>query len=146
MVSELSKLPRLVKFSCSGNRLSSSDGNPKTVTQLLIAKLGRVLVLNRCDVRVRVLVGVRMEHTSGVLHMCVLTPPSLAGFPPQILHEERRGAELDYLKLFGEEWLKAGGPGPVSDEFLRKHPRYLELVESKQDQAGCCPLVAKLLF
>ncbi|XP_075904862.1 tubulin-specific chaperone E [Nelusetta ayraudi] len=95
VVSELSKLPRLVKFSCSGNRLSSSDGNPKTVTQLLIAKLGRVLVLNRCD----------------------------------ILHEERRGAELDYLKLFGEEWLKAGGPGPVSDEFLRKHPRYLELVE-----------------
>lgn len=49
-MNELSKLPNLLKFSCAGNRLASSDGNPKTVNQLLIAKLGRLVALNRSDV------------------------------------------------------------------------------------------------
>lgn len=66
--------------------------------------------------------SVSVSWTPPAFHVCIST---------QVLPEERRGAELDYLKLFGEEWLKAGGPGPVSDEFLRKHPRYLQLVKSK---------------
>lgn len=65
-----------------------------------------------------------------VVHVCV-DPFFYGWISPQVLPEERRGAELDYLKLFGEEWLKAGGPGPVSNEFLHNHPRYLQLVESK---------------
>lgn len=47
----------------------------------------------------------------------------------QILPEERRSAELDYRKAFGNEWRKAGGhPDPDKNrpnaEFLSAHPRY----------------------
>lgn len=94
---ELAKLPSLVKLSCRGNRLVSGDGNLQTAKQLLVARLGRLVVLNRSTVQ----------------------------------PEERRGAELDYIKMFGEEWLKAGGRSQVSEEFIRRHPRYLSLIESK---------------
>uniref|UniRef100_A0A671VAI8 Tubulin-specific chaperone E n=1 Tax=Sparus aurata TaxID=8175 RepID=A0A671VAI8_SPAAU len=93
VVDELAKLPSLVKLSCRGNRLVSSDGNPRTANQLLIAKLGRLVVLNSCEVS-----------------------------------EDRRGAELDYIKMFGEEWLKAGGGSEPSSQFTCQHPRYLSLI------------------
>ncbi|XP_032364845.1 tubulin-specific chaperone E, partial [Etheostoma spectabile] len=94
VVDELAKLPCLVQFSCSGNQLVSSDGNPKTATQMLIAKLGQVVLLNRN----------------------ILRP------------EDRRGAELDYIKMFGEEWLKAGGASQLSTQFSSQHPRYQSLI------------------
>uniref|UniRef100_A0A8C6LZK8 Tubulin-specific chaperone E n=1 Tax=Nothobranchius furzeri TaxID=105023 RepID=A0A8C6LZK8_NOTFU len=92
VVNELSKLPSLKKLSCRGNRLVSSDGNPATANQMLIAKLGQLVTLNGCEPL------------------------------------ERRGAELDYIKMFGEEWLKAGGPGHPSTHFTNQHPRYQELI------------------
>lgn len=51
----------------------------------------------------------------------------------EITSEERRGAELDYLKYHGREYLNSllettGRPHP---EFLAVHPRYLRLVESE---------------
>ncbi|XP_078127983.1 tubulin-specific chaperone E isoform X1 [Sander vitreus] len=94
VVDELAKLPGLVQFSCSGNPLASSDGNPKTATQMLIAKLGQLVLLNRN----------------------ILRP------------EDRRGAELDYIKMFGEEWLKAGGASQLSTQFASQHPRYQSLI------------------
>ncbi|XP_054431470.1 tubulin-specific chaperone E isoform X2 [Pteronotus mesoamericanus] len=50
----------------------------------------------------------------------------------QILPEERRGAELEYRKAFGNEWKKAGGhqdpdKNRPSEEFLAAHPRYTAL-------------------
>ncbi|XP_076583467.1 tubulin-specific chaperone E [Chaetodon auriga] len=95
VVDELAKLPSLVRLSCRRNRLVSSDGNPRTANQMLIAKLGQLVVLN--------------GHQ----------------FPP----EDRRGAELDYIKMFGEEWLKAGGGSQPSSQFTRQHPRYLTLID-----------------
>ncbi|XP_069543552.1 tubulin-specific chaperone E [Brachyistius frenatus] len=95
VVDELAKLPSLVQFSCRGNRLVSSDGNPKTANQMLIAKLGQLVSLNSC----------------------------------QIFHEDRRGAELDYIKMFGEEWLKAGGRSQTSTDFSCRHPRYQSLID-----------------
>ncbi|XP_047433504.1 tubulin-specific chaperone E isoform X2 [Mugil cephalus] len=95
VVDELAKLPSLVQFSCRGNRLVSSDGNPKTANQMLVAKLGQLVVLNNCEIQ----------------------------------PEERRGAELDYIKMFGEEWLKAGGRSQASDEFTCQHPRYQKLID-----------------
>nr|XP_020511636.1 tubulin-specific chaperone E isoform X1 [Labrus bergylta]XP_020511637.1 tubulin-specific chaperone E isoform X1 [Labrus bergylta]XP_029137479.1 tubulin-specific chaperone E isoform X1 [Labrus bergylta] len=95
VVDEFAKLPSLVKFSCLGNRLASKDGNPRTATQLMIAKLGRLVVLNRCEIH----------------------------------PDERRGAELDYLKMFGEEWLKAGGGLQPDSTFTCQHPRYLSLID-----------------
>ncbi|XP_041839020.1 tubulin-specific chaperone E [Melanotaenia boesemani] len=95
VVDELAKLPSLVQLSCLRNRLLSSDGNPKTANQILIAKLGQLVFLNKC----------------------------------QISSEDRRGAELDYIKMFGDEWLKAGGPGQPNSEFTRQHPRYQKLID-----------------
>ncbi|XP_077342649.1 tubulin-specific chaperone E isoform X6 [Lithobates pipiens] len=51
-----------------------------------------------------------------------------------ILPEERRGAELDYRKMFGIDWLKAGGShksefSNLSLMFLEEHPRYTALVK-----------------
>uniref|UniRef100_A0A665SYK2 Tubulin-specific chaperone E n=1 Tax=Echeneis naucrates TaxID=173247 RepID=A0A665SYK2_ECHNA len=46
VVDELAKLPSLVQFSCRGNRLVSSDGNPKTANQILIAKLGQFFLFH----------------------------------------------------------------------------------------------------
>ncbi|KAL7404041.1 hypothetical protein ABVT39_008825 [Epinephelus coioides] len=95
VVDELAKLPSLVNLSCRSNRLVSSDGNPRTANQLLIAKLGQLVVLN--------------SH--------------------EIQPEDRRGAELDYIKMFGEEWLKAGGRSQLSTQFTCQHPRYLSLID-----------------
>ncbi|XP_066452109.1 tubulin-specific chaperone E isoform X2 [Eleutherodactylus coqui] len=52
----------------------------------------------------------------------------------EILPQERKGAELDYRKIFGNEWLKSGGNqnsdmNNPSMEFLIEHPRYSELLE-----------------
>lgn len=52
----------------------------------------------------------------------------------EILPQERKGAELDYRKMFGIEWLKSGGNQNAdlnnpSVEFLIEHPRYSELIE-----------------
>ncbi|XP_033368563.1 geranylgeranyl pyrophosphate synthase isoform X6 [Parus major] len=50
----------------------------------------------------------------------------------EILPAERRGAELDYRKIFGKDWLEAGGhwnpeKNKPSEEFLAAHPRYQAL-------------------
>ncbi|RMC12757.1 hypothetical protein DUI87_10282 [Hirundo rustica rustica] len=47
----------------------------------------------------------------------------------EILPAERRGAELDYRKIFGKDWLEAGGhwnpeKNKPSEAFLAAHPRY----------------------
>ncbi|KAM8952944.1 tubulin-specific chaperone E [Pelodytes ibericus] len=52
----------------------------------------------------------------------------------KILPMERKGAELDYRIMFGNDWIKAGGnqnhelsnPGV---EFLMEHPRYTSIIE-----------------
>ncbi|XP_072188003.1 tubulin-specific chaperone E isoform X2 [Excalfactoria chinensis] len=50
----------------------------------------------------------------------------------EIFPDERRGAELDYRKIFGKDWLAAGGHwdparNKPSEEFLAAHPRYPSL-------------------
>lgn len=50
----------------------------------------------------------------------------------QILPEERRGAELDYQKAFGNEWKKAGGhqdpdKNRPNEDFDAAHPRHQHL-------------------
>lgn len=57
-------------------------------------------------------------------------------FVPQVLPEDRRGAELDYCKKFGRAWLQAGGHrdpqlNRPSAEFIAQHPRYLVLIQSE---------------
>lgn len=52
----------------------------------------------------------------------------------EISTDERKGAELDYRKKFGKDWLKAGGSrDPANNtpdkEFCAEHPRYQVLLE-----------------
>ncbi|KAG9484057.1 hypothetical protein GDO78_009778 [Eleutherodactylus coqui] len=59
---------------------------------------------------------------------------AISDLPRRILPQERKGAELDYRKIFGNEWLKSGGNqnsdmNNPSMEFLIEHPRYSELLE-----------------
>lgn len=94
VIDELAKLPSLVELSCRRNGLQSSDRNPRTAEQMVIAKLGRLVILNRC----------------------------------QLLAEERRGAELDYIKMFGGEWLKTKSCSQLNAQFNCEHPRYQTLI------------------
>ncbi|CAN9510676.1 unnamed protein product [Ophioblennius macclurei] len=95
VIDEFAKLPSLVRLSCRRNPLQSSDGNPATAHQMVMAKLGRLLVLNASEV----------------------------------LPEERRGAELDYIKMFGMEWLKTKGCSESRAQFDQEHPRYQILID-----------------
>ncbi|XP_011844748.1 PREDICTED: tubulin-specific chaperone E isoform X1 [Mandrillus leucophaeus] len=92
---ELDKLPSLRALSCLRNPLTKEDKEANTTRQLIIASIGQLKTLNKCE----------------------------------ILPKERRTAELDYRKAFGNEWKQAGGhqdpdKNRLSEEFLRAHPRY----------------------
>lgn len=55
--------------------------------------------------------------------------------------EERSGAELDYLRMFGKEWRDSGGhqdptKNKPSQEFTLNHPRYQSCIDGKQTK---CP-------
>ena len=51
----------------------------------------------------------------------------------KVTSEERKGAEIDYLKRFGPAWVKFGGSqdpsksNPTTD-FIKTHPRFEHLV------------------
>lgn len=51
----------------------------------------------------------------------------------QIMHGERKGSEIDYLKKFGQEWLDLEAPEKSCEEnkneFLLLHPSYIKLIE-----------------
>lgn len=56
--------------------------------------------------------------------------------PFQVFPEERKGAELDYRKKYGIDWLKAGGnqdpdKNNPNEEFLAAHPRFQLFCDSK---------------
>ncbi|NXP45525.1 TBCE protein, partial [Heliornis fulica] len=71
----------------------------------------------------------------------------------EILPAERKGAELDYRKIFGNDWLAAGGnwnpeKNKPSEDFLAAHPRYLSLclkygVPEEGELKGRQPLTLK---
>ncbi|XP_072712479.1 tubulin-specific chaperone E isoform X1 [Ciconia boyciana] len=71
----------------------------------------------------------------------------------EILPAERKGAELDYRKIFGNDWLAAGGnwnpeKNKPSEEFLAAHPRYPSLclkygVPEEGELKGRQPLTLK---
>lgn len=54
-----------------------------------------------------------------------------------ITSDERKGAEIDYLKKYGVQWAAVAKPvdilnrKPVWDIFFQTHPRYALLLDSK---------------
>lgn len=49
----------------------------------------------------------------------------------EILQDERRGAEYDYLKLFLSKWTETENDVDKRNRFIIEHPRYPTLVASK---------------
>ncbi|XP_056022932.1 tubulin-specific chaperone E-like isoform X2 [Ostrea edulis] len=52
----------------------------------------------------------------------------------EVTNEERKGAEIDYLKRFGPDWLKSGGhqdpaQNKPQEEFILQHPRFQDFVK-----------------
>lgn len=48
----------------------------------------------------------------------------------EILYDERRGAEYDYLKLYLPKWLESENNSERRISFISEHPRYTALVDS----------------
>lgn len=48
----------------------------------------------------------------------------------EIVHDERRGAEYDYLKLYLPKWTETEKDSEKRSEFIIEHPRYPKLVAS----------------
>lgn len=48
----------------------------------------------------------------------------------EILLDERRGAEYDYLKLYLPKWTETENDLQKRNEFIMEHPRYPALVAS----------------
>ena len=48
----------------------------------------------------------------------------------EILYNERRGAEYDYLKLFLPKWLETENETEKRNRFIIEHPRYPALIAS----------------
>lgn len=48
----------------------------------------------------------------------------------EIFHDERRGAEYDYLKLYLPMWLETESNSEKRTSFINEHPRYPVLVGS----------------
>lgn len=88
----------------------------------------------------------------GTKHTHSKSAPADSCFPwTQILPEDRRGAELEYRKAFGNEWKRAGGhqdpdKNRPSEEFLAAHPRYQALCLSAYRRLSWAPGPRGLLF
>jgi hypothetical protein len=50
-----------------------------------------------------------------------------------MINKERKGAEIDYLKKYGKEWLelKANPDKIKMEKFLNEHPCYVKICESE---------------
>ncbi|XP_043108049.1 tubulin-specific chaperone E isoform X2 [Puntigrus tetrazona] len=151
---EISGLPRLEKLNLSGAGLSAirfSDASPGEKTASFPAL--KTLLLDDNNISEWRVVN-ELEKLPDLLHLSCRRNPLLQKEKNletsrqiviarlsrlelldmrQVSPDERRGAELDYCKMFGSAWLKAGGHRePENDhpnaEFTSEHPRFLALI------------------
>lgn len=103
-IDEINRLASIEDVVVTDNPVINSFDR-ETSRQMVIAKVGRLTSLNRNEIEA----------------------------------DERRGAEIDYLKRFGKDWAASyanseppSGPNvpppPAGCDFLRDHPRYMDLV------------------
>ncbi|XP_040206660.1 tubulin-specific chaperone E isoform X5 [Rana temporaria] len=151
----LSELPRLKQLIITNNRISSVefpvtrfgcsteffssltslsvDGNNVSLWSFIneLNKLKRLQSLN-CQNNPLM----ESEKNPGTVRQLIIAKIANLKYlnKTEILPEERRGAELDYRKFFGIDWLKAGGShksefNNLCVMFLVEHPRYTALVK-----------------
>ncbi|XP_061087693.1 tubulin-specific chaperone E isoform X1 [Conger conger] len=152
---KIAELPRLEKLNLSNTGLSTlqfPDVDPGLKTAMFPALKTLVLkgnnisewwVVNELDKlaslrqlsigRNPVLSGERNRETARQILIARLGQLHVLD-SMEIVPEERKGAELDYCKMFGEKWLESGGHrDPAMDrpsaEFTTLHPRYQTLIQ-----------------
>ena len=110
-INELNKLKSLEEINLKLNPLNNLESNTN-IRQMIISKIGGLQIYNRTTINVR-----NREK-----------------------FDERKGAEIDYLKKYGAEWLKITDENcginsheleEMKIKFKNEHPRYSELVKSK---------------
>ncbi|KAM9460958.1 tubulin-specific chaperone E isoform 2-T2 [Clarias gariepinus] len=100
VINELEKLKSLVQLSCSRNPLMDLEKNRKTTVQLLIARIGQLEILNRCQV-------LQDDRRGAELDYC-------------------RKFGRAWLQSGGHRDPPLNRP---SAEFIEQHPRYLTLIQ-----------------
>jgi len=146
-VQHLSELPKLAHLRLNGNKLTDISPVKGSFLQLKTLQLsgnsistwesvGMLDILNLTELRMRnnpVNSYCKDEETARQLIIArVSSLTSLNG--TQITATERKWAEIDYLKAYGQLWLElgkienAGEKEDVKKEFLEKHNRYDKIV------------------
>ncbi|XP_036392728.1 tubulin-specific chaperone E [Megalops cyprinoides] len=154
-VLKLAELPRLEELRLSNTGLSSlqfNDVGPGGKTTMFPALRSLVLddnniaewsVVNELDKLARLqqlsinrnplMSGERNRETARQLLIARVAQLEFVN-KIQVPPDERKGAELDYCKMFGEKWLESGGSrdqavSRPSEEFTAQHPRYQSLIQ-----------------
>lgn len=95
----------------------------------VVNELGKLQSLVQLSCRGITLKNSDMNHRT-VLQLIIAKLPRLQQLNNcKVEADERRGAELDYIKLYGEAWLEAGGQGQLSPAFITEHPTYMTLIQ-----------------
>lgn len=115
--------PKLVSLSLSDNRISewSSVNELNKLQSLTMLRFHRNPLVEKAGgtLEARQVIIAKMSRIKMLNRM-------------EVTAGERRGAELDYIKLYGLEWKNAGGgmdPTKLSSSFMEAHPRYVELIK-----------------
>uniref|UniRef100_R4G3X9 Tubulin-specific chaperone E n=1 Tax=Rhodnius prolixus TaxID=13249 RepID=R4G3X9_RHOPR len=118
LVSEDTLFPALKYILLSNNYINNWES---------ISELGKLPSLEELKFRQNpVLEGVSRETARQFL---IARMPSLKVLNLQEIEaEERRGAEIDYLKCYARDWIKSGKNADDRSAFLRQHPIYPVLV------------------
>lgn len=64
----------------------------------------------------------------------------------EIAREERRGAECDYIKRYGQKWHESKNNDELRSSFLKEHGRYMDLIKSKLENKNYLYLSFFLAF
>lgn len=103
----MNKLKELTEVRMKNNPLNETE-TPESIRYLMIAKLDKLYTFNRTV----------LENRTGLMY-----------------RNERKMAEIDYLKRYGKEWLEIKKEQPLNRDkmtsFLLEHPRYELLSKSK---------------
>ncbi|KAM9490668.1 LOW QUALITY PROTEIN: tubulin-specific chaperone E [Salvelinus alpinus] len=146
-VLSIAKLPRLENLNMSKTGLSAlrlDDALPGCMTAMFPAL--KILTVNSDNIsewsvineleKLQSLVRVSCRQNPGTaMQLLIARVGRLEALNRwTVLPEDRRGAELDYCKMFGLEWLASGGhrdpqQNRPSAEFTAQYPRYQSLIQ-----------------
>lgn len=150
----LSKLPFLERIILSNNGISKiffDEGNGTSSTDMFQALTTLTITHNKIDEWTSINELNKLKHLEELRMnfnalMETATPETVRQLlVAKLKHlkrcnrtvvegDERKGAEIDYLKRFGPDWIKAGGnqdpnKNKPSAEFLTLHPRFNDLIQ-----------------